>query len=150
LTALEFIPSQSDSSLFLKTKHGDTIYLLVYVDDIIVTSTSHDLIQSLQAKLHDIFTIKDLGSLSFFLGTEATRTDTTLHPSQSQYIADLIIRARMQSGLQLSKLDGDPIQDPSVYRSIVGALQYVTITKSEITFVVHRVSLFMHSPTDKH
>jgi hypothetical protein len=56
----------------------------------------------------------------------------------------------MQSRLQLSKLDGDPMTDPSLYHSIVGALQYATITRPEIFFVVHKVSLFMHSQTEKH
>lgn len=56
----------------------------------------------------------------------------------------------MQSGLQLSKSDGDPLSDPHLYRSIVRALQYVTITKPEIAFVVNRISLFMHNPTETH
>jgi hypothetical protein len=56
----------------------------------------------------------------------------------------------MQIGVQLSKTDGDLISDPTLYRSIVGALQYAIIFRPEIVFAVHRVSLFMHSPTDKH
>jgi Reverse transcriptase (RNA-dependent DNA polymerase) len=160
LATLRYTSSQSDSSLFLKTKHGDTIYLLVYVDDIIVTGTSPFLIQSLLAKLHDAFIIKDLDPRSYFLSIEATQTATTLHLSQSRYIVDLLLRAHMtddksvatpmQSGLQLLKLDGDPMQDPFLYHSIVGVLQYATITRLKISFVVHKVSLFMHSPTDKH
>jgi hypothetical protein len=56
----------------------------------------------------------------------------------------------MQSGLQLTKHDEDSMADPTLYQSIVGALQYVTITRPEIAFAVHRLFLFMHTPTEKH
>jgi Reverse transcriptase (RNA-dependent DNA polymerase) len=160
LLAHGFVSSQSDSSLFISTTHGETMYLLVYVDDIIVTGTSQSFITRLFTDLHNTFTIKDLGNLSFFLGIETTHLPTGLHLSQTRYIDDLLIRARMsdakpvvtpmQYGLQLTKDGSDPMADPTMYRSVVGALQYVTITRPKITFVVHRASLFMHSSTEQH
>lgn len=56
----------------------------------------------------------------------------------------------MDASTQLSKHDGDPLSDPHLYRSIVGALKYVTITRPDISFAVNRVSQFMHSPTESH
>jgi hypothetical protein len=50
----------------------------------------------------------------------------------------------------LSKFEGECMPDSFLYHSIVGALQYVTITRSDITFVVNMVSQFMHSPTVLH
>jgi len=50
----------------------------------------------------------------------------------------------------LSKYDGDPLPDPFLFRSVVGALQYVTITRPDIAFAVNRVSQFMHNPTMSH
>lgn len=50
----------------------------------------------------------------------------------------------------LSLLDGDPLPDSSTYRSIVGALQYVIITRPDISFAVKRVCQFMHNPTTVH
>lgn len=155
-----FTCSQSDSSLFLKRSSHEAVYLLVYVDDIIITGTSPTLIDHITSSLHATFTIKDLGCLSFFLGIEAISTSSGLLLSQNRYIGDLLHRAKMdgakpvatpmQTGLQLSKSDGDPFSDTHLYRSIVGALQYVTITRPEIAFAVNRVSLFMHEPTDIH
>lgn len=45
---------------------------------------------------------------------------------------------------------GDPVEDASLYRNIVGALQYATITRPEISYAVNRVCQFMHSPTNLH
>lgn len=81
-------------------------------------------------------------------------------PKPICYIQDLLIWAHMdgaktvktpvQSGLQLSELAGNPVADPHLHRSIVGALQYATITRPDISFVVNQVSLFMHSPREPH
>jgi Reverse transcriptase (RNA-dependent DNA polymerase) len=103
--------------------------------------------QSLLTSLHNTFTIKDLSVISYFLGIEATRTDSTIHLSQSRYIENLLQRAcmvntksiatLMQNGIQLSRTDRDSMFDPSLYLSIMGAQQYVIITRPEIAFVVH-------------
>jgi hypothetical protein len=53
-------------------------------------------------------------------------------------------------GDPLSKFDGNPMADPHLYRRIVGALQYATITRLDISYVVNKASQFMHSPTDEH
>jgi hypothetical protein len=118
------------------------------------------LIQDLLSHLDSTFTIKDLGSLSYFFGIETTSLDMGLHLSQTRYIQDLLVQAKMDgtkpistpmaSGLQLSALDGDPMNDPSLYRSIVDTLQYATIIRPDISFVVNRVSLFMHFPREPH
>ena len=56
----------------------------------------------------------------------------------------------MVSSLKLSKFQGMPTVDPTFYRSIVGALQYVTLTRPEIAYSVNRVCQFMHCPLDEH
>ena len=53
-------------------------------------------------------------------------------------------------GLRLSAHQGEPIPDPKLYRSIVGALQYATITRPEISYSVNKVSQFMHNPLNSH
>jgi hypothetical protein len=65
-----FTPSKADISLFIYNKGGITIYILVYVDDIIVTSSSPKAIEALLADLKTDFTLKDLDPLNFFLGIE--------------------------------------------------------------------------------
>ncbi|GMI68566.1 cysteine-rich RLK (RECEPTOR-like protein kinase) 8 [Hibiscus trionum] len=56
----------------------------------------------------------------------------------------------MVTSLHLSTADGSPIANASEYRSIVGALQYVVITRTEIAFAVNRVCQFMQNPLDTH
>lgn len=80
---LGFQPSR-DVSLFFYSKHGVTIYFLVYVDVII---------DDLLADLQTYFALKDLGDFHYFLGIEVTHQETGLILSQGIYVADLVARS---------------------------------------------------------
>jgi histone deacetylase 1/2 len=73
LTALGFVPSKADTSLFLYDKPRVTVYVLIYVDDIIVTSSLDDAITALLHDLRVDFALKDLGPLHYFLGIEVKK-----------------------------------------------------------------------------
>lgn len=81
LLELHFKASKSDSSLFIYNFNGVTIFVLIYVDDIIITSSHKEAILRLIGDLQLSFAIKDLGPLHFFLGVEATWTKDALHLS---------------------------------------------------------------------
>ena len=141
--------------------HAHTIFLLVYVDDIIITDNSPSLIQQITTQLHSAFSLKQLGQLDYFLGIEIKYLpNRSLLMTQSKYIRDLLHRTHMAeahsisspmaSSCKLSKTGGDLFQDPTLYRSIIGALQYDTLTRPEITFVVNKVYQFMENPLDTH
>jgi histone deacetylase 1/2 len=70
LQQLGFHPSQGDTSLFIYEKSCIIVYVLVYVDDIVVTSSSHQAISTLLHCLNAHFATKDLGDLHFFSGIE--------------------------------------------------------------------------------
>jgi histone deacetylase 1/2 len=70
LIALGFTPSKADTSLFLFDKSGVIVYMLIYVDDIIVTRSSDQAITALLQNLSSEFALKDLGDLHYFLGIE--------------------------------------------------------------------------------
>jgi hypothetical protein len=72
LLELKFHSSKYDSSLFIYKALGITIFVLIYVDDIIITSSHPAAISKLISDLHSSFALKDLGPLHFFLGVEAT------------------------------------------------------------------------------
>jgi hypothetical protein len=80
---LGFIDSMVDPSLFLFFHGQITIFMLVYVDDIIATSNKLSVILSLIVKLQQQFPLKDLGDLGFFLGVKVTRSTDAFHLSQS-------------------------------------------------------------------
>ncbi|XP_060676375.1 uncharacterized mitochondrial protein AtMg00810-like [Ziziphus jujuba] len=155
-----FVNSIADSSLFILRNSNVHVLFLVYVDDIIITGSNVSYIEELNKGLNSEFSLKDLGALHYFLGIEAHRNSTGLILSQAKYIQDLLTKTRiteaksvptpMQTGHQLSAHEGDLLTNPEEYRSVVGALQYLTITRPEITFSVNKLCQFVHSPTTSH
>ena len=82
--------SRADSSLFVFHRDSCILYLLVYVDDLIVTSLGDVIVLSFIAWLHAEFRIKGLGRLNYFLGLEATHHPTGLFLSQEKYAHDIV------------------------------------------------------------
>ena len=81
---------------YLFTQHHLTVYLLVYVDDIIITGSSVDLIQQLTSQLNARFSLKQQGLLNYFLGIEVkTQPDNSLLLTQSKYVRDLLQKTNM-------------------------------------------------------
>ncbi|XP_016675126.1 uncharacterized mitochondrial protein AtMg00810-like [Gossypium hirsutum] len=140
--------AKSDGSLFIRKTGGMLLYVLVYVDDIIVIGNHQSSIDEFVTALDTQFSLKDLGPFSYFLGIEVLPTTNGLFLSQRKYIIDLLKRAEiecakgsptpMATSTRLSQHDGSAIENESDYRSIVGALQYVLITRPDITFVVNK------------
>ena len=160
LNELGFLPSKSDYSLFiLRTPHL-TCFVLIYVDDIIVTCSNSSAITSFISQLGTEFAVKDLGPLNFFLGVEVLPVSGGLLLSQHRYITDLLYKVHMvyakpvtspiSSAHTLSQFVGDAFDDPTLYRSTVGALQYLATTRPDISFAVNKVCQFMHCPTTPH
>ncbi|GJS54724.1 ribonuclease H-like domain-containing protein [Tanacetum coccineum] len=154
-----FIHSRCDTSLFIYRRGSDTAYLLLYVDDIILTASSTAFLQSIIATLHAEFSMTDLGPLNYFLGISVTRNTSGMFLSQQKYASELLERAGMltcnpcrtpvDTDSKLSA-DGDPVSDPTLYRSLAGALQYLTFTRPDISYAVQQVCLYMHDPREPH
>ncbi|GKA37805.1 ribonuclease H-like domain-containing protein [Tanacetum coccineum] len=96
----------------------DTAYLLLYVDDIVLTASSESLLQQIIRSLHQEFAMTDLGSLNYFLGISVTRDSSGLFLSQKKYAIEILDRAHMDNCNPSrtpidteSKLgsDGDPV-----------------------------------------
>ncbi|BBG99180.1 hypothetical protein Prudu_008784, partial [Prunus dulcis] len=153
LLQLQFVGSKMDSSLFVFNDRTTIIYVLVYVDDIIITGNNSAAIGKVISALSSTFALKDLGILHYFWALR-------WYPILRKYIIDLLKRSHladikpidtpMASSSKLSKSDGEPLSNPQQYRSIVGALQYVTLTRPELSFSVNKVCQFMHNPTSEH
>ncbi|KAK4338230.1 hypothetical protein RND71_042717 [Anisodus tanguticus] len=135
-------------------------YILLYVDDIILTASSDTLRKSIMMLLNSEFAMKDLGPLSYLLGIAVTRHAGGLFLSQKKYAEEIIEHVGMSSCKSYptpidtkSKLiakSSTPYKDPSHYRNIAGALQYLTFTRPDISYEVQQICLFMHNPMDEH
>jgi hypothetical protein len=95
LIELGFKPSKSDTSLFIYSRNGVTIFMLIYVDDIIVTSSSPDAVTTLLKDLRTDFALKDLGELSYFVGIEVNPRQGGIVLSQGKYASDLLNKVGM-------------------------------------------------------
>ncbi|GJR95376.1 ribonuclease H-like domain-containing protein [Tanacetum coccineum] len=142
-TRVGFSPSRCDSSLFIYRSGTDTSYLLVYVDDIVLTASSTALLQKIIFSLHREFDMTNLGALNYFLGISVTRDTTRMFLSQKKYTMELLKRAHMLNCNPTrtlvdteSKLgpEGTPILDPTLYRSLAGGLQYLTFTRPDLSY----------------
>jgi hypothetical protein len=104
--------------------------------------------------------MKDLGYPWYFLGIEVAYLPRGYLLSQSKYIIDILQRARftdnktidtpIQINAMYSSSDGLPLTDPTLYRTIIGSLVYLTITRPDIAYVIHVVSQFIASHTTIH
>ncbi|RVW74296.1 Retrovirus-related Pol polyprotein from transposon RE2 [Vitis vinifera] len=136
------------------------IYLVVYVDDIVITSSDHDSIQKLKQHLFTHFQTKDLGKLKYFLGIEIAQSNSGVVLSQRKYALDILeetgmldckpVDTPMDSNVKLVPGQGEPLGDPGRYRRLVGKLNYLTITRPDISFPVSVVSQFLQLPCDSH
>jgi hypothetical protein len=127
-----FIEAKSDTLLFIFHRGSDTIYLLPYVDDIILTASSTELLRRTISALQREFTMKDLGSLYHFLGITIEHHPDGLFLHQHTYTLDIMKRAVMADyrlcttpvDLQANLVgdSGPPVKDASQFWSIAGAL----------------------------
>ena len=127
-----FPNSKSDTFLFY-CKHSDKVLLvLIYVDDILITGSDQHQVTKLIADLNKQFALKTLGSMSYFLGFEAYRDEIGLYLTHHKYIQDLLTKTKliqakpvctpMFYNQKLALKDSKLFDNPTIYRSIVGAL----------------------------
>ncbi|XP_051229106.1 uncharacterized mitochondrial protein AtMg00810-like [Lolium perenne] len=114
-------------------------------------------------QLSSEFSVKHLGVLHYFLGIEVSSPSSgSLLLRQRKYALDLLARVGMlkctpvttpmASSERLCSVDGDPLssEDATHYRSIVGGLQYLTVTRPDLSFVVNKVCQYLHEPRTPH
>lgn len=155
-----FVQSPNDHCLFTRGTGADFICLLVYVDDVLVTSPSQHLIDDLKAFLHSVFTIKDLGVARYFLGIEIARSEAGTVLCQRKYVLDLLHHAGLlgckpvatpfPAGLVLSQGTAAPLADPDTYRRLVGQLLYLNLTRPDISYAAQQLSQYVARPTTLH
>jgi len=155
LLRFQFKQSEHDHSLFTKQTSIGSVFVLIYVDDMLITGSSGQLIEETKKKLSQTFKMKDLGELRYFLGIEFARSSKGILMHQRKYALELI----SETGLGNSKpavtpIDNnnkltskqyddqfnsesskeDPPADQSAYQRLIGKLIYLTMTRPDISF----------------
>ncbi|CAL8153025.1 unnamed protein product [Prunus armeniaca] len=123
--------------------------------------SNEKMVQLVIDELSSVFEMKDLGKLKFFLGLQVSyASNGDIFVNQSKYAKELLYKAGMQScrscstpckpHTQVLKDSGEVLTDPTLFRSIVGALQYLTFTRPDLAYFVNSVCQYMNQPTDLH
>ncbi|RVX03653.1 Retrovirus-related Pol polyprotein from transposon RE1 [Vitis vinifera] len=117
------------------------------------------MVQTLITRFSKEFSMKGLVDLHYFLNVEVQANEKGLFLSQTKYALDSLQCASMINAKPISipcvvgqhlSTEGKLFSDPTMFRSLAGALQYLTITRSDLSFNVNSICQFMHAPTEDH
>ncbi|XP_019054705.1 PREDICTED: uncharacterized protein LOC109115299 [Nelumbo nucifera] len=155
-----FVQSYLDYSLFTYCKHNIRLYVLIYVDDLIIGGNDTAAIVKFKKYLHRCFHMKDMGPLKYFLGIEVAHGLEGIFLSQQKYALDIIsecgllgakpISVPIEQNHHLALAKGALVENPNQYQRLVGWLIYLTITRPELCYCVHILAQFMQSPRQEH
>jgi len=169
MLAHSFKRSKYDSCVYIKHVNGSPIYLLLYVDDMLIAAKSKIEITKLKKLLSSGFDMKDLGSAKKILGMEISRDRKSglLFLSQQNYIKKVLQRFNMQNAKAVStpiaphfKLSAAqcPSTDAKIeymsrvpYSSAVGSLMYAMVcSRPDLSYAMSLVSRYMSNPGKEH
>uniref|UniRef100_A0A2N9E2L1 Reverse transcriptase Ty1/copia-type domain-containing protein n=1 Tax=Fagus sylvatica TaxID=28930 RepID=A0A2N9E2L1_FAGSY len=157
VSQLGFSISSYDSALFLRRTGKDTILLLLYVDDMIITGDDLSGIQELKAFLSQNFEMKDLGHLSYFLGLEITSSDDGFYLTQANLVYLTVTRPNISYAVhQVSQFMSAPRS--THYAAVLRILRYFKGTlfhdlhfsaQSPLTLRAYSDADWVGDPTDR-
>ena len=169
LMRMEFRRCSYDSCVYIWGEEEDLVYLLLYVDDILMASRDKQRIDELKMKLSSEFEMKDLGVARRILGVDIVRDQTkgVLRLTQQVYMKKVVERFRMHESkpvgtplgnhMKLSKSQAPVSEDErrmmeaTPYASGVGSIMYgMVCTRPDLTHAVSVVSRFMANPGQAH
>ncbi|WJZ90555.1 hypothetical protein VitviT2T_009691 [Vitis vinifera] len=126
----------------------------------LVTGSNVKLLADFKMEMQDVFEMSDLGIMNYFLGMEIYQCSWGIFISQRKYAMDILKKFKLESckevatplaqNEKISKNDGEKLEEPSAYRSLVSSLLYLTITRPDLMFPASLLSRFLSSPRNVH
>lgn len=153
-----FVQSKYDACLYYLVRGDSKVYMLIYVDDVLMASDDNKLLQEMTEKLGEEFRMKDLGPLSFFLGIKVEMRETGMKLSQPVYVTNMLERFGMENSHGVSTpmeprpscdTTSEAIIETKPYRELVGCLMYLTrTTRPDLSAAVNFYSRFQSNATE--
>ena len=161
LIGLDFVRAYSDLCLYRKQTKNGIMFILIWVDDIVILADKIELINEFKTQISNKYTVKDLGPLKYFLGIEFHVTDKSVHMSQSGYCKTILERFGMTDCNPMkipceknihdelrAHQDSPTFEDSTRYRELVGSLIYLQqVTRPDISFITNILGQHMSKPT---
>ncbi|GJY57380.1 retrovirus-related pol polyprotein from transposon TNT 1-94 [Tanacetum coccineum] len=155
-----FFKGTIDPTLFIRRFDDDILVVQVYVDDIIFGSTHPRYTQLFSDLMKSRFEMSMMGEMTFFLGLQVNQSPCGIFINQSNYVLEILKKYGMEScdpvGTPMEikdKLDldqnGSPV-DATKYRSMIGALMYLTSSRPDIVHATCLCARYQAKPTEKH
>jgi len=150
----------SNSDLYVLNQRKDTVLILLYVDDLLITGNNDEIIQECISKLKATFEMTDLCLLHYYLGMQVYQYDDCTYLNQSKSISDILQKFGMEEcryatipvspGITVSLSSNLQLANATTYRQLIGSLLYLTLSRPGIAFVVNRMARFMQKPCVEH
>jgi hypothetical protein len=163
LENLEFVASSTDAALFQSTMDGETVWLLVWVDDILVAAQGEERVAKVKVHLTAKFDVRDLGPATYFLGMELShdREAPSLKLTQKKLMGELnnryglayaCARSVPQAAGEKLRKEGEPLDTVRFpYSECVGSQLYLSVcTRPDIAQAVGVLARYMAAPTIVH
>ncbi|GJW57715.1 retrovirus-related pol polyprotein from transposon TNT 1-94 [Tanacetum coccineum] len=149
-----------DPTLFIRRFDDDILVVQVYVDDIIFGSTNPRYTQLFSDLMKSRFEMSMMGEMTFLLGLQVNQSPCGIFKNQSNYVLEILKKYGMETcdpvGTPMEikdKLDldqnGSPV-DATKYRSMIGALMYLTSSRPDIVHATCLCARYQAKPTEKH
>lgn len=155
----QFIQNQADHCVYTRETDGQKVFILIWVDDIIIATSDENIMTDVKEMLTLKFKMKDLGKLRHFLGIDFEQSDHCVKMSQKRYVENILERFNMQvckpratpCEAKLNYTDNiETMCDVRKYREAVGSLLYLsTCIRLDLSFVVSKLSQYFSEPTEE-
>ncbi|CAL4187015.1 unnamed protein product, partial [Meganyctiphanes norvegica] len=160
--SLNLTQSQNDMCLFVRIQNDEKLFVILYVDDLIVVASSMTILTEFKSKFSKKFKVKDMGQIRWFLGMQFVVSNSHISINQSLYTQNILQRFNMSdcnprnipcdlSVYSLLTTESEPCEDPTAFRELIGSLIYLHMgTRPDLTFIISLLSQFMSSPKKIH